>query len=125
MTARKHAELIKQWADDNSIVIEWLKDDGDGKGEWTECVSPTWQDVLEYRIKPTKPSIDWSHVHPDYKWMAKDEDGEMWLYEVEPSLAVSGWVAGYLGGMQAMCFASAKPGSCHWRDSLVQRPGEE
>lgn len=49
---RPHAELIKQWADDDSLVIE-----GRCKilgGVWMEAMSPNWYPDQEYRIKPVE-----------------------------------------------------------------------
>ncbi|MEW5249923.1 hypothetical protein [Microbulbifer discodermiae] len=44
---RPHAELIKQWAEDDSLVIEGRQRFGD----WKE-VDPLWWPDWEYRIKP-------------------------------------------------------------------------
>jgi hypothetical protein len=45
---RKHAELIKQWADDDSLVIEVKSSTGD----WLKTTSPWWSEDEKYRIKP-------------------------------------------------------------------------
>jgi hypothetical protein len=48
---RKHAELIKAWAD--GAEIELMLHDG-----WTDCPWPEWFTGDEYRIKPEpKPDI--------------------------------------------------------------------
>ncbi len=31
-----------------------------------------------------KPSIDWSHVKDEYKWLSVDKDGRAYVYENEP-----------------------------------------
>ena len=46
MTAHKHAELIKAWADGAEIQV--YKPHWD---EWHDCQTPIW-DSDEYRIKP-------------------------------------------------------------------------
>jgi hypothetical protein len=47
MKPRKHAELIKAWADGAEIQFR-VKG-----GEWIETVdTPAWKENLEYRIKP-------------------------------------------------------------------------
>jgi len=43
---RKHAELIKKWAD--GAEIEFL----DGDGKWVSTFSPYWLDSTTYREKP-------------------------------------------------------------------------
>lgn len=54
MTPRKHAALIKAWAD--GANIEWKN----SQGEWIDVghkgYSPVWTDTYEYRIKPTPPT---------------------------------------------------------------------
>lgn len=119
---RKHAELIKQWADDDSLEIEtWFN------GAWVYIESPCFLDNSEYRIKPTKPSIDWSHLHPDYVQIAVDEDGRGFAFtsgDLEQAYGV--WRSGKeVGHVILAGFKSFKRGTCDWKDSLVQRPEGE
>lgn len=51
-TPRKHAELIKAWADDSEMQIEMLTDDN----RWI-MATPDWEPDIEYRIKPKKLRI--------------------------------------------------------------------
>ena len=69
----------------------------------------------------TKPSIEWSHVNENYKYLAMDEDGLNYLFTKEPVQAASEWTsnAPYI---YAGHFASLIPGTCDWKDSLVERP---
>ena len=78
-----------------------------------------------YRIKTTKPSIDWSHVHPDYKYLARDEDGLVYIYKDKPHICEYGdaWL-GSGGFSGASAFLTLKPGNCDWTESLVERPKE-
>lgn len=48
---RKHAELIKQWAEDDSLEIE--KFNSFNKA-WEPCLHPGWYPDNDYRIKPKK-----------------------------------------------------------------------
>jgi len=80
-----------------------------------------------YRIAkpaPKKPSIDWSHVADWLNFIAMDSDGHPHFYEWEPKLGAIAW---YGGGRSysAISHPSFRPGTCHWRDSLVMRPGVE
>lgn len=43
-----HCELIKKWADDDSLQIECRS----GKHDRWEICHPSWIDHFEYRIKP-------------------------------------------------------------------------
>lgn len=54
-TPRKHAEVIKAWADGAVIQTRRV-----GEGAWTTCgsFSISWDDFAEYRVKPTpKPDV--------------------------------------------------------------------
>lgn len=46
-TPRPHAEMIKQWADDDSLKVEWQPKGGTG---WT-TVDPSWNPHGQYRFK--------------------------------------------------------------------------
>lgn len=48
---RKHAELIKQWADDHNCIVEASQDGGI---TWYEDPYPTWDIQRDYRIKSSK-----------------------------------------------------------------------
>lgn len=50
-----HANIIKQWADNPSIDIEYYNP---GLKEWKVIQTPSWDSGSKYRIKPTpKPDI--------------------------------------------------------------------
>lgn len=51
MTPHKHAALIKAWADGAEIQVkqvDYFADDS----RWVTTKSPTWNDDIQYRIKP-------------------------------------------------------------------------
>ena len=52
-TPRKHAELIKKWADDQSLVIQ-CRSNGQS---WMITVFPDWS-ADEYRIKPETQKVE-------------------------------------------------------------------
>lgn len=78
-----------------------------------------------YRIKPTKPSIDWSHVHPRYKYLARDDYGGIYLYEEEPYKLSRQWESRRGDACRTDNLSSVKAGDCDWQDSLVKRPDNE
>lgn len=119
MKARKHAELIKKWADDDSLVIE-IKVDKD----WVPHKKPLFDSDCEYRIKPTKPSIDWS-VH-NFNYLATSSTGVTFMYEKEPikDEVMKVWLADGCAA-PAKWLTSFKAGTCDWKDSLVKRPEAE
>ena len=44
---RKHADLIKAWAD-GAEIQRWAE----STKSWVDAEPPSWNDALEYRIKP-------------------------------------------------------------------------
>lgn len=96
------------------------------------------QEDADYRIyeePKTKPSINWEHVHKDYKYMATDITGETWLYKEHPTFNeycneyCKEWTCAYnaIGAHNDICayagaYASFVKGTCKADESLVERP---
>ena len=95
--------------------------------DWDVVDNPSWDWIgIEYRVKPvSKPSINWDHVHPDYKYLYMDSDGSSYIVASEPTQGVA-FVCWLIedddGYVPAEIFASFVPGDCDWKESLVQRP---
>ena len=115
------AELFKVWVSGETIMYWSVY-----YGTWDVVQTPTWQKDSVYRVKP-KPivpdSIDWSHVSPEFKYMARDCDGLVYLFTQMPgyNAMTRTWHAGG-GATNAKCFASYKQGNVSWKDSIVVRP---
>ncbi len=76
---------------------------------------------IEITKAVTKPSIDWSHVSAEYNYLIQDSDGEGYLFGEKPPRVKSGWLA-ESPYICATTFTSYVPGTCDWKDSLVERP---
>lgn len=50
---RPHAELRKQWADDDKLEIEYFCESSD---RWVVVTNPVWNPHTKYRVKP-KPLV--------------------------------------------------------------------
>ena len=78
---------------------------------------------VEVIKKVTKPSINWDNVHSKFNYLAQDADGSAWLYAEKPQINHSSHWSVVLGGhAKADSHASYDPGTCDWKDSLVERP---
>ena len=77
---------------------------------------------VEIVSRVVRPTIDWSHVHSKYQWLAKDPDGSHWLYEEQPIQTRYGWESKEGDCTCADGFATLSPGSCDWEDSVIARP---
>lgn len=89
--------------------------------EQTWHPSWNWTDI-EFKVATTPDTIDWSHVAPEWKYMARDRDGNVYMYNNEPRISVNAWSWHNGEVTPAMTFASYRRGTCDWKDSLVRRP---
>lgn len=87
-----------------------------------EVISLAFDAGVEYAKKGTKPSIDWSHVHSDFKALARAADGVGYIYTARPEPESFSWRNAGDEVITANYFASYDPGTCDWKDSLVERP---
>ena len=74
-----------------------------------------------------RPSINWAHVNEKFKWLAYDLDGSPWVYEYEPTAEGTStcWRTSKGDTFRADRLTSYVPGTCDWKDSLVERPKGE
>lgn len=92
---------------------------------WIETNNPGWNwHDYTYRVaQPRIPDfIDKAHVNSRFKWMARDKNGWVYLYDSRPELceAEGVWVNEYsvpvhINGV----LASYREGNVDWTDSLV------
>ena len=78
---------------------------------------------VEVVSRVVRPTIDWSHVHTKYRWLAKDPSGSHWLHEKQPYKTDCGWKSENGDCTCADGFATLSPGFCDWEDSLIVGPG--
>lgn len=111
--------LFEAWLEGAQIQIYNTEDEC-----FVDIVYAIWSEGVCYRIKPDlgeMPSIDWSHVHPDYKWLAVGNSGKVFLYKEKPEVAGNYWSTD-TEYAEACAFASYKRGNAAWDKSLVKRP---
>lgn len=93
---------------------------------WCEPINMVFFAHCTYRARPAPlvpDTIDWSHVAPEWKWMARDGRGGVMLYNDEPHISVGDiWDCGSGDYHEAEAFASYRRGTVAWQDSLVERP---
>ena len=107
-------------------VIEWAVWAGVAeKGNWNTDgrKGGEYHFNLYYRIKPvSKPSINWDHVAPEYKWLTIDSNDQsrLWTHKPVP-LKERGYWSGNSKVYEAHGLSSFKRGDCPWDKSLVGR----
>ncbi|NTA27372.1 hypothetical protein [Allorhizobium ampelinum] len=115
---KRMIEVMQAFVDGKEVEIEY------SKASWLRQPDPLWRwDSCEYRIRETPDTIDWSHVDPSLKWMARDGSGAVYLYDEKPITGSSVFVA---RGKESCringIFSSYRRGTVDWKDSLVERP---
>lgn len=123
MTNKEHIERTKRMIE----VMQAYVDGEEIMGRDCVATKPSWNWlVFDYRIKKNPDSINWDHVAPDFKYMARDEDGKSWLFVNEPKRGRTVWYEQYEDKeIESFLFTSYKRGNVDWKDSLVIRPGAE
>lgn len=119
----KHKAIAHAWVDGAKIEVRNPKSPYPELKEWQIIKVPSWLEDCEYRIKPTKPSINWEHVAPEYVALATDSDGNGYLFTKIPEASAHMWMA-FSTWTGAEAFQSFVKGTCDWKDSLVLRPSQ-
>ena len=98
----------------------------DGQG-WLRTLSGEslfYYSDVRYRVAKTKDEFtNWDVLPPEYKWIARDEDGGAYAFTEEPSPLCYRW-----GSEQDEHFIKVtlltcyKQGTVDWKDSLIERP---
>ena len=99
------------------------------QGGWRVYSEPSWVSFITYRAKPvpapTHDTIDWSSIKPEWKYAARDEDGNVYVYQVIPSAKYTSWVGWSHDdglGINPRLLNIHTRGTCDWKDSLIKRP---
>lgn len=115
--------LCEAVIDGKCVEIKFSED-----GVWNTRHSKVLElyDTFEYRIAPEKPSINWDHVAPEFKYLCVNKLGDGFLSNQPYRNIANGyfewgdWPTTTI--IRADAFASFKPGNCAPEDSLVERP---
>ena len=118
--------------DKSALFIAWTEDRviqfrGDTRHKWQDVITPNWYVDYQYRIKPKEPAntIDWSLIHPDFKYLAMDRDIDWYLFKELPSITNGkNWQDRDLShvSLKLTTFTFFKPNPVDWKDSLITRP---
>lgn len=122
--AAEAAAVMQAYADGAEIEVRCFDRD------WAPIADPSFEWACnDYRVAAPKPDeIDWSHVGPEFRWLARDADGTVKLFTHKPLQSTHQDFWYRLGADECRMvvvtglFASYKPGSCNWTESLLERP---
>lgn len=92
---------------------------------WEPKEHDHWSKHIQYRVKQTPHSIDWSHVHKKYVALVQFANGQILLLDKVPEMRRH---EVYRQALTSYAipedFASFKRGTIDWKDSLVLRHTE-
>lgn len=122
---KRMIEVMQAYVDGERVECRWRVNEKwvpphDGFPKWR------WEST-EYRIAKTPDTINWDHVAPEFKYMARDITGRVYMYTKKPYIQGDCvWDAneGEYARVEAL-FSSLKVGTVDWKESLVIRPGVE
>ena len=91
--------------------------------KWEEKGSINWMGYRIYRVVQPKPdTINWDHVHPDFKYMARDKSGSVFLFQHKPKTGNVAWAVSYGKCCNTKAHSSVVVGDIEWTNSLIERP---
>lgn len=115
-TVETYSVFVKFQDNDDLIISYTMEGKFHNQGNITLFPYPV--EVVKASIKP---SIDWSHVSPEYNYLAQDENGDGYLCGKSPHRVDMIWSM-ETPYISATAFSSYVPGTCDWKVSLVERP---
>lgn len=123
---KRMIEVMQAYVDGERVECRWRVNEKwvpphDGFPKWR------WEST-EYRIAKIPDTINWDHVAPEFKYMARDRCGHSYIYINKPKAGGCSWsetwdVSGEC--LMAKNFSSYRKGTVDWEKSLVIRPGCE
>ena len=121
MTVEERAVLFE--ADFQGERIEGRTDNWP---DWDVWLGAVMAHNSYYRRAPTKPSIDWSHVGPEFNHVVLTAFKSWVLTSTEPVKDVTMMCGWRIEGttINASHFSSFRAGTCDRKDSRVSRPKE-
>lgn len=130
--AHPHADLIKAWADDTSIELEYIALWWD-KHNYKDCninlvIESNPRHNFRIKEKPTEPfTLDWSVLDKRWKYAAVDADELIYAYERKPKYSHKEWKSHLVGDFLRIdsnltCYTR---GTVKPEDSLIKRPDDE
>ena len=98
----------------------------DGDQDWEPLSSPNWLNNIIYRtvhIPKTQDVIAWEKLPDWVEWVARDKDGWVWCYRLEPEACTGVWSSPTEMQRRIDDFPGiVQIGTCDWKESKQRRP---
>lgn len=114
---KRMIEVMQAYVDGKRIEVKGLY--------FNTLVQEPWWDWCssEFVVAKTPDTINWDHVAPEFKYMARDGYGNACLYEDKPTVSGFNSYACTNKFVTVKGHASYRKGTADWKESLVIRPG--
>lgn len=113
-------------------IIEMTTARGDRNEHWVVEHNPTWNwGPMLYRVKleeVTYDTMDWTNIDVKYRYAARDECGDVYLYKHKPKCHRTSWWENHWDEFShnlSDFFLGHVKGTCDWKDSLINRNDSE
>ena len=114
--------VLAKFQNNNNLIISYTAD-GKFHNQGNITLFPHPVEVVKAVKAATKPSIDWTQIKDEYKWLAVDVNKCAYVYENEPNNDGSAfWCSSSTTYFNVNGLVSYSRGTCDWKDSLVKRP---
>ena len=114
--------ILAKFQNNDDLIISYTAD-GKFHNQGNITLFPHPVEVVKAVKAATKPSIDWTQIKDEYKWLAVDENECAYVYENEPTSDESAfWCSSSAIYFNVNGLVSYSRGTCDWKDSLVKRP---
>lgn len=116
LSRKEKLNLFTAWLDGE--IIEYSK-----AYDWKAVNYPVWLPDCRYRIKPKADKIPWSQISDNFKWAARNSDGEVYVYSILPRAANRRWSCPVITKARIdEVFKDFEVGNIEWDKSLQERP---
>lgn len=115
---KRMIEVMQAYVDGEDIEFSY------DEKSWQIVEEPSFSNTVYYRIAKTPDTINWDHVSPEFKYMARNSSGFCYLFTEKPKIGESAWDESD-AEIYAEHFTSYRKGTVDWKESLVFRPGCE
>lgn len=109
LSRAEQVALFEAWLDGKQIQVIILNDQGQ---RWSNT-NPVWNKTSIYRIATIPDTVRWEMIDPEYKWYARSENGNAFVYMENPELC---------GRYMLLMKRAYTNNGCDWKDSLQERP---
>lgn len=118
---KRMIEVMQAYVDGERLEARLKRD----PNIWVRAGSPVWNfEDHDYRVAKIPDTINWDHVAPEFKYMARDKSGFGYLHKDKPSIKDIFWNSDSRIENTDQ-FSSYRKGTVDWKESLVIRPGCE